>query len=94
MRHAAIALLLAATGCQPVVVPVKPEPFDVHVLPECLQACACDVTPSVVTTDPYSPLDAATREHDLRKLCVAQCEVRRRACADALERAHKAGVIR
>lgn len=90
MRRAAIALLLGAAGCQPVAVPVRPEPFDVHVPPECLQACSLGVSPSIVTTDPYSPLDAAVREHYLRNLC----EVRRRACADALERARKAGVIR
>lgn len=94
MRAPAIALLLAAAGCQPVAVPVKPDPIDVHVPAECLQACACDVPPPLITQDPYSAVDAAVFEHRKGTACLAQCETRRRGCADAIERARKAGVIR
>lgn len=94
MRAAAIALLLGAAGCQPVAVPVKPDPIDVHVPPECTQACTCDVPASLITLDPYSAVDAATFEHKAGRACLAQCDVLRKGCADAIERARKAGVIR
>lgn len=95
MNRAALALVLPLiAACQPVAVPVKPDPFDVHVPPECAQACICDVPPLPITQDPYSAVDAARFEHAKGAACVAQCDVRRKGCADALERARKAGVIR
>ena len=94
IRVAAIALLLGAAGCQPLAVPVKPDPIDVHVPAECTQACACDVPAPLITLDPYSAVDAALFEHKAGRACVAQCDVRRKGCADALDRARKAGAIR
>lgn len=88
------SMLLAGCGNEPRLVATKPDPFEAHVLPECTQACTCAASPSVITTDPYSAPNAAVREHDLRKVCVAQCEVRRKACADALDRAQHAGAIK
>lgn len=94
IRAAILLIVVLLAACQPIAVPLKPDPIDVHVLPECTQACTCDAPSSIITTDIYSPIDAAVREHDLRKACVAQCEVRRKGCADALDRARKAGAIR
>lgn len=94
MRRAVIALLLGVAGCQPVAVPVRPDPIDVHVPPECTQACTCDAQTPTITTDPYSAVDAATFEHQAGRVCVKQCDKRRQGCVDAIERARKAGAIR
>ena len=94
MKRAAIALLPLLAACQPQLVPAKPDPIDVHVPPECMQACTCDVPPILITQDPYSAVDAAHFEHTKGETCRKQCDVRRKDCADALDRARKAGVIR
>lgn len=92
MVAAAAAALLSACGTTPV--PVKPDPIDVHVAPECRQSCTCDAQPSVITSDPYSAPDAAVREHKLRKLCVQKCDTARQGCVDALDRARAADAIK
>lgn len=90
---AACVALLA--GCGPAVVaPAKPDPFDVHVPPECEVACTCNAPPVVVTEDPYSAMNAAQYEHDKGKTCVRLCDTRRQGCADAIKRARAHGVIK
>lgn len=94
-RTVALAAALAfLAACATTPVPVRQGPLDVHVLPECTQACTCDVKPSVITADPYEAAAVAVREHKLRKLCVEQCDTRRRDCAEAIDRARTAGAIK
>jgi hypothetical protein len=91
-----IAVILAwLAGCaQQVPVPVKPTPPDVHVPPECETACTCDVPAPTITTDPYSGVDAALYEHKAGRTCTAQCDVRRKGCVDAINRARNVGAIK
>ena len=98
-RHAlAIAVLIFSAviaGCVPqAVVPVKSDPIDVHVPPECQAACTCDVPAVAITENPYSGVDAAVFEHKKGKACVAQCDTRRKGCADAIARGREAGAIK
>jgi hypothetical protein len=99
-RNAGIAItLLMLCGCNTMRLFTKPDPFDVHVLPICNAPCeACDEkNPVQVTANPDSSLNALTTEHLLRTICndrVKSCEVRRTACAEALERAREAQAIR
>lgn len=96
IRAITLAICIALlTGCGPTVVaPSKPDAIDVHVPPECIAACTCEAAAPVVTTDPYSAMDAARYEHDKGKLCLRLCDTRRQGCVNAIERARAAGVIK
>jgi hypothetical protein len=81
-----------------VTVPVKPQPIDVHTLPECFAACgSCAQPAQTITADPDSAVVAAITEHILRKQCageLALCDTRRQACANAIKRGQTAGAIK
>lgn len=94
-----LASFVLLAGCATTPVVVKSDPVDVHVLPECFVECAQCVVDTIaqISIDPDSALIAAITEHDARKQCALEeklCEVRRKVCAAALQRAQASGAIK
>ena len=89
IRAAALCLLLSGCWWDSFTVrPPKPDPFDVHEDMRC--EAPCDEAAAPITASPDSAIVSATLEHALRKAC----ETRRRACAEALNRARDARAIK
>jgi len=84
----AIALCILLTGCNALrILPSKQETLDLHIDPMCYAPCTENGT--AVTTDPDSAVVAAIVEYKLRQ----QCELRRKACSEAIKRGQDAKVI-
>jgi len=84
----AIALCTLLTGCNALrILPSKQETLDLHIDPMCYAPCTENGT--AVTTDPDSAVVAAIVEYKLRQ----QCELRRKACSEAIKRGQDAKVI-
>lgn len=93
MRLRNLCLLIASStmsACAwltPRVVAEKPSPFNAQIDPACF--APCNEASVAITGDPDSAVVAALVEYQYRQ----GCEVRRRACAEGLGRAHDAGAI-
>ena len=76
------------TACHLQTLLCKTEPLALQTDASCFAPCTEAAVP--ITANPDSAVVTAITEHEYRK----QCELRRRACADALQRGITAGVIR